>query len=1089
MTMSRSGLLGPSHLFYSELIEEAEDVTVVGVGRKAPVVLVDLADEALEGMREYDPVTDSTAHFCPFDEEKESAIVSLKDIETAVRSWVDGIASGRQNFYSAREEPPAVKAHPKKQQKKVSNAALADQVAGLMAQIQLLAAQQQEIRDSFQPPASATPVDVGLSGKSHPVVPNVAPTSKVGIPKSTLQVVGPPPKTRVPTVSGRGRSDGSFGGRELRSSCFSRCNCTHTTKHSNHSFGGPLGFWRSPQRTGYRRRRIRRSLREGSCPSGKNAVRSCIRLLELLPVGESAIVQEDVSIIACPTVRGRHHPFWSNDVCLLGETWQFQRPEGSRSDELDIGTCIRQCGPGRFQDLQGVSCTPRSFARSGVAGWELEHCISHQPFGGTSFPDDDGEAHTPIFVGPAFCRHGTSTMECSGTGLHPRDGFAPKQEKRDEARSFSEEGETEVPEKAKASGGGWRQVNMQFDKGEGSSPHAHYDSHLVNSFSREGYDEGLLLEPMVDQSMPLTSTVGSGGCFGDGDSKFSPGKQSSESHTFVNKPRSDLGAWSYLKWCVNLVPLVLRSRTPLASFLSKTISLSKTSETRNGLASTFFPVPIPCFRVFGRMTQSSSVSARHARHISRAIHVIVMSLNFWHFGGKWCDMELLRREPSRQHESLFKRLRFLIKSDWPAEIPDLPKAGRKFPQLTARLSELSGYLTRLGPSANPYEKKFSGYDVPTDNTAMPELSPYRDLDPGRLRIKGAGHWDATSFLGDSLCMVYRHPACIRFTEEPSVVPNNRDSSDTVGRLALLWDVQGLLFVHDRPVGVSSHVRIFNTLKNISQDIGDRRAMNSQEARVGGPSSDLPSGYDICSLIVNPKIQSVAISITDRSDFYHQFLATPSRAYGNTVAPSVPVDILQQTDAYRSFRARTSKKKTREKTGDHLEQFSPSSLLCPEPGHLWISFNSILQGDHSGVEIATESHSNLLRSYGLLQSDCRLVASSPLKSFDEAQGLVIDDFFALSIQDKNTPPASTRSALAYKQAQVAYGRHGLEGSPEKDIVAQPEGKVIGAYINGGRRATSRGMVLVGAPIEKRLGLSVLSLFLVRLVASLFDRRLD
>ena len=193
-----SGLLGPSHLFYSDLIEEAEDAAVVAVGRKAPVVLVDLADEALEGMREYDPVTDSTAHFCPFDEEKESAIVSLKDIDAAVKSWVDGIASGRQNFYSAREEPPAVKAPPKRPQKKVSNAALADQVAGLMAQIQLLSAQQQELRDSFQPPASAIPVDVGLSGKSQPVVPNVAPTSKVGIPKATLQLVGPPPKTRVP---------------------------------------------------------------------------------------------------------------------------------------------------------------------------------------------------------------------------------------------------------------------------------------------------------------------------------------------------------------------------------------------------------------------------------------------------------------------------------------------------------------------------------------------------------------------------------------------------------------------------------------------------------------------------------------------------------------------------------------------------------------------------------------------------------------------------------------------------------------------------------------------------------------------------
>lgn len=179
------------------------------------------------------------------------------------------------------------------------------------------------------------------------------------------------------------------------------------------------------------------------------------------------------------------------------------------------------------------------------------------------------------------------------------------------------------------------------------------------------------------------------------------------------------------------------------------------------------------------------------------------------------------------HLSLFRRLRFLIKSDWPAMIPDLPKAGRKFPQLIARLSELSECLTRIGPSANPYEKQFSGCEVPADNSVLPELSPYRDLDPDRLRIKGSGRWDATPFLGDGLCMIYRDPACIRFTDVPSVVPANRDSPETVGRLARLWDARGLLFLHDRPVGSSSHVRIFNTLKSVTQDrqIGDRRAMN------------------------------------------------------------------------------------------------------------------------------------------------------------------------------------------------------------------------------------------------------------------------
>ena len=44
-------------------------------------------------------------------------------------------------------------------------------------------------------------------------------------------------------------------------------------------------------------------------------------------------------------------------------------------------------------------------------------------------------------------------------------------------------------------------------------------------------------------------------------------------------------------------------------------------------------------------------------------------------------------------------------------------------------------------------------------------------------------------------------------------------------------------------------------------------MNSQEARVyRGPSSNLLAGSDITSEVVDPRWQSVAISITDRSDF-------------------------------------------------------------------------------------------------------------------------------------------------------------------------------------------------------------------------------
>ena len=613
----------------------------------------------------------------------------------------------------------------------------------------------------------------------------------------------------------------------------------------------------------------------------------------------------------------------------------------------------------------------------------------------------------------------------------------------------------------------------------------HHDQHSGNSFLSAGgsqpKDHPRSYGP---DKMNFCKDVCKDKVTGLGDSNSCPDVPPRPLHDHLPKSSPGLGdAWTYLRWCVAIVPLVLRSRTPLASFLSRTIQMSKSLCTRTSLASTFFPVPIPFFGVFGRMPERSSASKRHTCHISRAIHVIVMTLNHWHLGGRWCDLELLRREPSRQHVSLFRRLRFLIRSDWPAEIPHLPVAGRRFPQLVARLSELSDCLTRLGPSVNPYDKAFDGCDVPIDNSVMPELSPYRDLDPSRLRIKGSGAWDATPFLDDRLCMVYKEPAIIRFCDMPSVIPHNRDTAETVGELAKIWDCRGLLLLHDRPVGRYSHVRIFNTLKSETQDrqIGDRRAMNSQEGRIRGASSDLPAGYDLTSLVVDPRSQSILISITDRSDFYHQFQCSESRAVTNTILPSVPVDLISSTDAYASFLASRVSRRPRERSGDHLGEGSrPSSLLVPpEDGRVWVAFRSVLQGDHAGVDIATEAHVNLLKCQNLLSEDVRMTASAPLRSFEEAQGLVIDDYFALSIQKKGTPKESSQSAIAYHAAQAAYEKHGLQGSPEKDRVAQEEGRVIGAYVNGSARATSRGMITVGAPIEKRIGLSLLSLFVSQL----------
>ena len=71
--------------------------------------------------------------------------------------------------------------------------------------------------------------------------------------------------------------------------------------------------------------------------------------------------------------------------------------------------------------------------------------------------------------------------------------------------------------------------------------------------------------------------------------------------------------------------------------------------------------------------------------------------------------------------------------------------------------------------------------------------------------------------------------------------------------------------------------------------------------------------------------------------------------------------------------------------------------CPE-GKRMVSFKSIFQGDHAGVEIATAAHKRLLQSVvvGLLSGESRIVSGKPFFGGPLCQGLDIDDYFAIVV---------------------------------------------------------------------------------------------
>ena len=503
MTNEEDGIIGPYHEFYSDLIEEAEDTSVIQLGRKAPIILIDLADEALQQMRDYDPVTDSTSFCCPFSAEKPQAIVSLKDIGEAVKEWAEGIAAGRPNFYSAREEPSVPKAAPKRQQqKKVTTAALADQVASLVAQMQLLSAQQQEIKVNLDGGVvdTAIPAAAVSGGQAMSKSPFVAPwkgwnpKDYVGGSWSSTENQRASDGGGCPRCHRRERALRSLGCLQPRPCNSHGCNGTQSAEHRHNSIGGTPHFGGSSVGARFRRRRFRRALCKGSRKAGEDAVRPCIRIFELLFGSAPTDLQEDVPCGSGAKDRGRGCGIRGHDVWVPGEAWEFPRSEGPGLDYVDPGPRFRLCQPGRLQHMQGVSGFDGGKFGSSSPRWKLEHSLPHQPFGGAAIADDVGKERATVFAGKAFCRNGSTTVECCGPSVLARDGAVADQEGGVKSWKASKEGgscafsseEAKVPEKAEGLRRGRCREVDDSAAGGALPPYVHHDQHSVNSFLSAG---------------------------------------------------------------------------------------------------------------------------------------------------------------------------------------------------------------------------------------------------------------------------------------------------------------------------------------------------------------------------------------------------------------------------------------------------------------------------------------------------------------------------------------------------------------------------------------------------------------------------
>ena len=99
---------------------------------------------------------------------------------------------------------------------------------------------------------------------------------------------------------------------------------------------------------------------------------------------------------------------------------------------------------------------------------------------------------------------------------------------------------------------------------------------------------------------------------------------------------------SFARWCSLLTVSVLRTL-----HLERSLAASLTPA---------FPLPVPFPGIFAKMPSGLSAAKRRRYHFHRALHVMVMALNYWWSSSSFIPVELLERAPSASQQKIFRRL-------------------------------------------------------------------------------------------------------------------------------------------------------------------------------------------------------------------------------------------------------------------------------------------------------------------------------------------------------------------------------------------------------------------------------------------------
>ena len=379
---------------------------------------------------------------------------------------------------------------------------------------------------------------------------------------------------------------------------------------------------------------------------------------------------------------------------------------------------------------------------------------------------------------------------------------------------------------------------------------------------------------------------------------------------------------------------------------------------------------------------------------------------------------------------------------------DTPGSGLRLPATAGRLNQLREQLGELGHV--PYAgsgRRFDGVRRErafTATQALPVVSSRLSL-PEHVQ-----NFDPTPYLSPTFRHVYESPGDFLKAEEempPPIRVRGTASRQELLKVFERWDKLGRLYIcHEKEVSPLDRCEIFAVAKDVDRDrqILHRKRRNMRERHLVGASKDLPHGVLLCQLPLEDKYVCVC-SVDDVKDFYHAYSASTERAKSSPVGPSFRASEVAHLGAFK----------------DAIREgrlHVMSRVAC--------CFRGLGMGDHAAVDIAQESHTNLLKAYGGLVEGEVLRYRNPLPDPPSKfyEGIMIDDHLGIQLLERRSSLRATldqagRDEEAFASAEQAYAEANLESHPKKRQRRVLNAKVWGIEIEG-----LRGLV---GPVRSRL----------------------